>query len=90
MQNQNINKSIDNNNLESINLGTISLPFKSRFYSQCSKLFSRFNIRTMALLNNKLSSKIKLGKDVTDKFKKTAVVYKGGGPILAIFGPHAT
>ena len=54
MQNQNINKRIDNNNLESMNLGTMSLPFKSRFYSQCSKLLSRFNIRTMPLLNNKL------------------------------------
>ena len=76
MQNQNINKRIDNNNLESMNLGTISLPFKSRFYSQCSKLLSRFNIRTMPLLNNKLSSIIKLGKDITDKFKRTGVVHK--------------
>ena len=36
-------------------------------------LLSRFNIRIMSLLDNKLSRIIKLGEDINDKFKKTGV-----------------
>ena len=71
----NQNKENNTTNIQSW-MRTISIPFKNRFFSQCSKTLKNFNIATRPLMVNKLTNVIKLGKDAFDKWEKTGIVYK--------------
>ena len=55
-------------------LCTVSMPYKHLSYSKCSKGLSKFNIRTIRKLNNKLDNIIVLGKDKFDKMEKTEII----------------
>ena len=53
----------------------ISIPFKHRFYKQCSKSLKKCKISTRSLLNDKLNNVIKSGEDAFNNWEKTGVVY---------------
>ena len=54
---------------------TVSLPYHRVFYPKISKVLKKYNIRTAPLINQKLNSIVKLGKDKTDKWDETDIVY---------------
>ena len=53
----------------------ISLPFTDQF-DKIASILKPFNFRVLPLVKKSFNSIIKLGKDVTDKWDRTNVVYK--------------
>ena len=56
--------------------GILALPFNSQHFNMCKKILYRYNINTVPKYTNTFSNIIKLGKDLTNKFEETGVVYK--------------
>ncbi len=56
-------------------LSQISIPYNKSIFIQFTAFFKKLNIRIIPLMNKKLSSIIKLGKDISDKWESTEVVY---------------
>ena len=63
------------NNISSPSL-TISLPFHKQFFYSCQSTFRKFNIRCVSLMSHKLNDIVKLGKDKSEKWMETSIVYK--------------
>lgn len=57
-------------------LPKISLPYFKNVFKKMSACLKKFNILPVPRLNYSLSNIIRLGKDRTDKWAKTGVVYK--------------
>ena len=53
----------------------IQLPFTNN-YERISSIFKQYNITTIPTVNKSMNSVIKLGKDKSDKWDQTGVVYK--------------
>ena len=76
--------SVNNNNNVNINnirkhkrfASIVSLPFNSQHFNSCKKILNRFNINTVPKYTNTLANIIKLGKDSTNIFDETGVIYK--------------
>ena len=69
------NKTCINNVSQNVMLPTVSVPLCSE-YSKISRMFKKYNIRTMPTLNKQLRFFITLGKDKLKTLDRTNVVYK--------------
>lgn len=54
----------------------ICIPYNDTYFQKLSNIFKEFNVHTLPLVEKSLNSIIKLGKDKTDKWDQTNVVYK--------------
>ena len=53
----------------------VCLPFSNNNFITLSKIFKKYNISTIPLVEKSLNSIIKLGKDFTEKWQQTNIVY---------------
>ena len=57
-------------------LVTLAIPYHDKFFNKVAGSLKKFNIRTVPLVNHSLTRIIKLGKDKSEKWNETGVVYK--------------
>ena len=54
----------------------VCLPYNVTNFTKLSNIFKKYNISTIPVVNKTLKSIIKLGKDSTNKWEQTNIVYK--------------